>query len=371
MMLRRHWPFAAALFAVAVAGPVCVCQRAENVEAKARLSKPAPPDPHVKAADDKIDVDKLEDPDAMRRVVHMEGTEIAARLKSFAFNGTGEMQFGRGAVPGVRSMEKTRMEQSSSGDFAVDTVTGDGSEMKLAYVNEVFFLKNNNGKWRIDKDPQGERNTYRTDSVGVWRAFYDLISHGLVVTKLGPGTQNGRSVVKYKLGLPDESAGARSAGASVPVLPDGPDGGPAEETPPEHLKRMKDRMSKWRERAKPAGGNGELWVDSDSGVVTFVRFSGSMVVGDGPDPAKLEVKIDAQYTEIGRDHAVAMPKDAIDEVVRKKMPVAPRDLLEDEGIVAPLPDAGPRKGKKAPAKQNAGEIPDDDSADDATPPPPK
>ncbi len=365
-MMRRA-PLAFLLVAAAIAGPVCTCQRQENIDAKKRMQKPAPPDPHVKAADDKIDVDKLTDPDVMRRVVHMDGTEIAARLKSFSFNSSGQMTFGRGAVPGVRSAEKTRMVQSDNGDFAVDTTTGDGSEMKLAYVNEVFFLKNNNGKWRIDRDPQGERNAFRTDAIGVWRGFYDLVAHGLVVQKLGAGKQGGREVMKYKISLPDESAQARAAGAKVPPQPVGPDGGPADEPPAEHRKRMRDRLSQWRDRARPAGGEGELWIDMDSAVITFVRFGGAMVVGDGADPARLEVKIDASYSDVGKSHTVPMPKDAIEEVVRRKMPVEPRALLEGGGIVPPLPtDGGPSspgpgsKGEKAKKPAKPGEIPDDD-----------
>src|SRR4051794_6454395 len=125
----RAIPVAILLAAAAVAGPVCTCQRAENVEAKKRLLKALPPDPHVKAADDKIAVDNLDDVANMKRVVHMDSAEIAARLKSFTFNSTGDMTFSRANVPGLKSAEKTKMVQAENGDFAVDTVTGDGSEM--------------------------------------------------------------------------------------------------------------------------------------------------------------------------------------------------------------------------------------------------
>jgi hypothetical protein len=364
--MLRKLPLVFLLVGVAAAGAVCTCQRAENIEAKQRLSKPAPPDPHVKAADDKIDVDKLEDPAVMKRVVHMEGQEIAARLKSFSWQSTGELVFTRGEGARVRSFEKTRMQQADNGDFAVETTTGDGSEQKLAYVNEVFFLKNNNGKWRIDRDPQGERNAYRTDSLAVWRAFYDLIGHALVVEKLGVAKHDGREVMRYKLSLPDKGSEARAAGASIPAPPVGPDGGPAEEAPAEHTKRIRDRMQQWRDRAKPAGGSGELWVDMDAAVVTQVKFNGAMLVGDGPEPAKLDVHIDASATDVGKPHTIAMPKDAIEEIVRKKMPVEPRAILEDEGIVPPLPkDGGPGAGgpgsKKKPAAQGV-ELPDDDDS---------
>jgi hypothetical protein len=339
----------------------CTCQRQENIEAKARLSKPAPPDPHVKAADDRIDVDKLDDPEVMKRVTRMTGQEIAARLRSFSFKGDGELVFRRGESGGVRSGEHTRVVQGlpradgTEGDFAVEVITGDGSEQRLAFVNDVFFLKNNNGRWRMSRDPDGERNHYRTDSLAIWRSFYDLFSHALRVERLGAGTADGRPVVKYRLVVADKSAEATALGAQEPPPPVGPDGGPAEESAADKRKRMRDRMSKWRERARAAGGSGELSIDEKSGVITMVRFAGSLFVGDGPTPARLDVKIDQSYSEIGRDHQIPMPKDAIEEIVRTKMPVRPRELLEEEGIVDPLsPDAGPyasgpRKGKKKPA----------------------
>lgn len=343
----------------------CTCQREENIQAKERLSKPAPPNKHVLAADDKIDVDALDKKEVMKRVVHMEGTEIAARLKSFKFESRGELSLARGEAGGLRSAETTRMVQGpprsgddeASGDFAVEVKTGDASEMRLAYVNEIFFLKNNNGQWRMSRDPQGERNAYRSEAVGVWRGFHDLVGHALIVEKRGTGTHDGRTVQKYRIALPDEGAAARAVGATLPAPPVGPDGGPAEEPAPEKAKRMKDRMEKWRERAKPAGGEGEMWIDEETGVPLVVKFNGQMVVGDGPDVAVLKVKIDASYSEIGKDHQVPMPKDAIEEVVRKKMPVRPRELLEEEKLVDPLPrDAGPGGANKPP---KGGEIPDD------------
>ena len=349
--------------------PSCTCQRQENVDAKQRMSMPAPPDPHIKAADEKIDIDDLANPKVLDRVMRMEGGEIAARLKSFAYTGEGSLSFGRGDQPGLRSAEKTRLVQGlpradgSDGDFAVEVTTGDGSEQRLAYVNDIFFLKNNNGKWRMSRDPDGERHGYRSDALAIWKGFYDLFKHALKVEKLGAARQDGREVIKYRLSVADQGAEARALGAKEPPLPVGPDGGTAEEPADVSRKRMRDRMAKWRERAKPAGGTGELWMDAETAVPVFVRFDGKLVVGDAPDPAQLTVNLEQRYSEIGKDHQVPMPKDAIDEVTRQKMPVRVRDLLEDNGAVDPLPkDGGPGGGPSgAGGKKSSkpGELPDD------------
>ena len=117
-----------------------------------------------------------------------------------------------------------------------------------------------------------------------------------------------------------------------------------------------------RKRAKPAGGMGEVWIDEATAVPLMVRFEGALAVADGPTPSKLEVKIDQSLTAIGKDVRVQVPKDAIDEIKRTKMPVRPRELFEQEGIVAPLPrDAGPGGGAAGSKPSSPrGEIPDEE-----------
>jgi hypothetical protein len=345
--------------------PWCTCQRAENIEAKARMSQPAPPDKAIKAAEEKLDASGADDPAVFRRLMRMQGAEIWARLKSFSFDANAELQFGRGDG-GVKSGEKTRLLQSENGEFAVETVTAGGSEQRVAYVNEVFFLKNNNGQWRMSRDPDGERNAYRTDALGVWRSFYELYEHALKIEKVGAGSFDGRPVIKYRIRVPDEESAAASEGKAVPQPPEWVmnDAGILEspEKPEERRARVHDRVSQWRKRAKPAGGSGEVWVDDETAVPLYVRFEGALAVADGPVPSKLQVKIEQTLKGIGKDMKVPMPKDAIDEVKRKKMPVRPRELLEQEGIVAPLPrDAGPgagASGSKPPA--GGSEIPDEE-----------
>ncbi|MBM4281698.1 MAG: hypothetical protein FJ137_13385 [Deltaproteobacteria bacterium] len=362
------------LIVVAIAG--CTCQRPENIAAKDRLTKPqTKADVSAKAAE-KIDVDGLTDPAKMKRAVHMEGAEVAARLGAYVFSSDGLLTFARASTPdaGVRSAEKSRLVQTGEGAFAIDVTTGDGSEMKLAYVNEVFFLKNGNGKWRVSRDPSGERNLYRDDALAVWGSFYDLVAHALVVERTGATTKAGRNVVGYSLKLPDQGSEAATAGREVndgapPMVP-APDAGPdAGMVPGEdddtRRKRIAERVGKWAKRSKPAGGSGTLFVDEATGVVLAVDFEGALVVGDGADPARLTVKLHQQVTDVGVPQTVTAPQDAIDEIVRKKMPAEPRAILEDAKVVPPLPrDAGPGGGggaggggSKQPA---AGDLPDDD-----------
>lgn len=344
----------------------CTCQRAENIEAKERLTKPQTQKDISQAADEKLDVDSLTDAAKMKRVVHMDGAEVAVRLGSYTWKSEGFLSFGRGDE-GVRSQEKTTMQQASNGDFAISTVTGDGSEMKLAYVNDVFFLKNGNGKWRVSRDPAGERNTYRTDAFAVWASFYDLVDHALIVERTGASSQNGRNVITYSLKIPDQSDQAKAGGQTVtdgpPAPIEVPDAGfqRAPEDEDVKRKRVAERVSMWAKRAKPAGGSGRLVVDEASGVIVLVDFEGRLMVGDGKEPAELKVKMHQEINGIGKDPVVKAPEDAIDEIVRKKMVVEPRTILEDAKVVPPLPrDAGPGGGGRGSKKPAAGDLPDDE-----------
>ena len=79
-------------------------------------------------------------------------------------------------------------------------------------------------------------------------------------------------------------------------------------------------------------------------MMLVVAFEGEVVVGDGPEPARLHVKIDQKITDVGRAQEIPVPKDAIEDVVRHKMPVDTRSILEEGGVVAPLPTDRAFKG---------------------------
>jgi hypothetical protein len=363
-----------AVAALGGGGGGCTCQRSENIAAKERLTKPQPKELSSTKATEPIDVDGLTVREKLDRVVHMDGSEVAARLGSFVYTSRGELSFGRERedTAALRSAEDTKVVQSDSGDFSIDVVTGDGSEQKLAYVNEVFFLKNNNGQWRVSRDPSGERNVYRSDAMGVWASFYDLVSHALVVERTGATNHAGRGAIGYRLTLPDQSAQARQEGATVtdapapPTIVPGVDGGPdttveAPEAEDARRERIAQRVAMWTKRAKPAGGAGRLLVDEATGVPVLVEFTGTLVVGDGANPAKLSVKLEAAMSEIGKAQTLKAPQDAIDEIVRRKMPASPRAVFEDHKVVEPLPEEeGAPKRKKKGTTAAPTELPEDE-----------
>jgi hypothetical protein len=335
----------------------CRCQRTENVEAKARMKQASPPSAAEVAAKETLSAAAVTAGPVMERLARMSGEEIFLRLGSFQFAGNAEMSFGRGDQPALRASEKTTMTQAGRGDFRIETISGDDTEMRLVYLNEIFFLKNNNGRWRVSRDPGGEREDYRSDALNVWRAFYDLVGHALIVERSAATTTDGRPAVGYRLSLRDDSAKA----TNVQPLPEEAVATDATGTAAEaqNQTRLSARVRRWRERAHAKSGAGTMVVDEKTGVILSVNFEGDVVVGDGPEPAKLHVKIDQKFTGIGAAYTIDHPPDAIDEITRTKWPAHPRAPFEEDGVVAPLPDAGPsaqptRKPSAAPVDEDDG-----------------
>jgi hypothetical protein len=342
------------------------CSRGEN-EAKERLFSPAPPDPMIAAAKEVIPVFELAtNKDAWTRVNRMPYDEMRRRLDSFTYKSEGTLDFSRQKLQ-LRSTERVTITQPSGDDFSIALSTGDGSTQDIVFANDVLFLKNNNGHWRASRDPKGERTELIDDSAGVWRSFFDLFAHALVVErKDGLTTRAGREAIVYTLTVRDESAKAAAKGREETALPDdipfaadeeGVDGGVA---PGKKLsqKDVTDRISRWRQNAHPAGGKGEVVVDSKTGVVLAVRFTGALAVGDAPSTGRLDVDVTVGVSDIGADLQVSPPKGAIEEITRKKWPTDPRTDLEKKGIVPPLPPAEPASpSKTAPSSGEGAKAP--------------
>ncbi|MFZ9887646.1 MAG: hypothetical protein ACO3JL_09090 [Myxococcota bacterium] len=341
--------FRASLIAVvtpALSIGVLACQKRENVAAQERLATPEAPDPLIAQAAEVLLASNLVDDDKLRdRVNYMTFAEMTKRLGSLKLETEGELSFERSDLK-VRSKETVTLLQAPEGDFEVTTVTADGSTQQIVFTNGILFLKNNNGRWRASRDPVGERTELREEGAGIWRSFYELFDHALVFEPRGETTYKGRSGVRYGLRVAEEEAAALAAAraeAEVPRLPnddaagaDDTDAGPTA-TPEEVQRWVSNRLTTWRNKTKPGGGKGELIVDRESGVILSVRFEGRLLVVDSKRPAELKVSLRHEVSDIGRPLEVVVPKDAIDEVVRKKWPVKPREILEKDGIVAPLP----------------------------------
>lgn len=317
------------------------CSDKKNAEAKKRLLTPETKNPLDAKADEKLDASAVGSDDTMRRRVNrMAFGEVKRRLNSLSLHSEAVLSFERGTLK-IKSSEVVDLKQAKEGDFSLTLVTGDENRQEVASVNDVFFLKNNNGRWRISRDPSGERERLREDSAGVWRSFYDLFNHALVFQKEGSTSYEGRSVVRYRMNVKNLSEQAKELGAQEPQPDPTPpaevDGGAPKVDPKVENKKLMGRMEAWRKNARAAGGRGEMLVDEKTGVILKLDFTGKMVVGDGPTPAELNVRIKVETKDIGKALIVSPPKNAVAEITREKFPVAPRAPFEKKGVVAPAP----------------------------------
>jgi hypothetical protein len=356
-----------ALAAVCLGAPAlgtagCSCQRQENIDAKARLSQPPPPDPVVALAEEVLDVRGLDkDAASLKRVSRMRFAEVARRLGSVTYKSDGTFTFHRDKLA-FDAKEKVTIVHTADGDFSIALVTGDGSTQDLAYANDVLFLKNNNGRWRASRDPVGERSEYLDDSAGAWRMMFDLFEHTLQLTPAEATTWEGRAAMRYRFDVADKSAEALKLANEHPAVDGkgllGADAGVATEEELEAKKAaVHGRVQSWRKKARPVSGSGELIVDRETGVAVKIRFKGKLLVGDASNPADLTADLSTELTQIGKPAQVMAPKAAVDEITRKKWPVAPRKVLEKAGLVGPAPTPAPTKtkGDEASAKGDKAE----------------
>ena len=334
------------------------CKNAEDQEAKRRLFEPPPPKKVVQQAQASLDVERLdEDAESWKKVNRMSFHEIALRAKSLRYEASGQMDFNRADLS-LQSSEKVIIVQSDTGDFSINMETGGGSRQELAYVNDVFFLKNNNGKWRASRDPTGERDAYRDDGGGIWKSFFDLFSHQMKVKKMGERTVNGRDTVLYAVSADDETQ-KMTGGDDPDDIPVFTDGGllVSDEDEPQagqpQPNQMAKRISKWRQKAHVKSGNGEVWVDLETGVPLKVTFKGELHVDDSLRPAKLTVDFNSAITDLGKKLEVPPPAEAVEEIVRKKWPVRPRKVLEQAGVLQKLESLDEEKAKKPGTEKEA------------------
>lgn len=356
--IRRTLSVAVASFALgAMTLSVGACSDKKNAEAKKRLLTPETKDPLDEKAAEKLDASAVGTDDTVRRRINrMAFGEVKRRLNALSLHSEAVLSFERGTLK-IKSSEVVDLKQAKEGDFSLTLVTGDENRQEVASLNDVFFLKNNNGRWRISRDPSGERERLREDSAGVWRSFYDLFNHALVFKKEGTATYQGRNVVRYKIGVKNLSDEAKALGQNEPQPDPTPpaevDGGVPKADPAVENKKLMGRMAAWRKNARAAGGRGEMLVDENTGVILKLDFTGKMVVGDGPTPAELNVRIKVETKDIGKAIVIPTPKDAVAEITREKFPVAPREPFEKKGIVKPVPKEGAEAADAKPKAADA------------------
>ncbi|MEL6546449.1 MAG: hypothetical protein AAFQ82_17615, partial [Myxococcota bacterium] len=80
--------------------------------------------------------------------------------------------------------------------------------------------------------------------------------------------------------------------------------------------------SRWRETARAMGLQGDIWVDSDTGVIVKSKLEGRLEIQDRDvRPTQLSIRYDGEVSQAGAAQTVVAPSDARAEYSRTPRPV--------------------------------------------------
>ena len=273
--------------------------------------------------------------------------EVAARLGSFAWEGTATWAATRGERK-VEVTEQHAVRQLASGEFSasgtVDPGRGPGSESgkRVIWAKGMSYarpLHPASGEWRERPTDHGRgARRFRDESYLLAAEVAGLLGPALVASPAGTTTFLGRPARRFGLSLDR----ARFAPGPTHLSAEPPAGGPDEPT------RLRLALLDGRE---PIDASGELLLDAATGAPLSVRVSALLGVKGDPE-ARIRVDVDGHTVALGRDVAPIEP---------------PRGALPDErkprGVARALEQAGLRK-KRGATTAPAGEP----GAADAAPP---
>jgi hypothetical protein len=254
----------------------------------------------------------------------LEADEAARRLGSFEWTAGVEWSVTRqGSAERVRAVERHRLVQSATGEFAVeseiDSGRGEGSETgrDVIWAGKMTYARNKWAPWRERPTDRGrDARRYRAESFGVVADLAALLGPRLSMAPAGEASALGRGALRYTLAF----AGEVPEAPPPPETRMFPQGGPDPDT--------KLRLA-FLDGAQAVSAKGELLLDAQTGVP--LRISLDAAFGVKADPrARIQVAVRAQVKALGAGvPAVAAPKDALPDD-RKPRGVA--DALERAGL---------------------------------------
>ncbi len=264
------------------------------------------------------------DPSLPADSLRLDADESARRVGSFEWTAGVEWTVSRqGSADRVRAVERHRLVQSATGEFAVeneiDSGRGDGSQTGRAVIwaGNMTYAHNRWAPWRERPTDHGrDARRYRADSYGLPAELAALLGPRLSIARTGEATVLGRSAVKYALSFAGEITEPAPA-AETRVFPQG---GPDADT--------KVRLA-FLDGAQPVSVKGELVLDAETGVP--LRLSIDAAFGVKADPrARLQAALRAQVKTLGAGvPSVAPPAGALPD---ERKPRGVTEALERAGL---------------------------------------
>lgn len=241
----------------------------------------------------------------------------------------------------VHAVERHRVRQSSTGDFAVESEVdpglGPGSQAgkDVVFAGGMTYARARPSPFRERPTDRGrDARRYRDETFRIARSIARLYGASLVAAAAGDETVAGRSAKRFALALAKDAA-APEATARPPGAPE-PD--------PDTKRRLA-----FMEGRIPVSLSGELALDTLTGAPLRVHIAGAFAVKDAPS-VRATVELHAQVKALGGEVAAVQ---------------APKAALPDErkaaGVAAALEAAGLKK--KAGEEKAGPEEPSDEAGE--------
>jgi hypothetical protein len=265
--------------------------------------------------------------------------EVAARLGSFAWEGTATWSTAKGERK-VEVAERHSVRQLATGEFAadgtVDPGRGPGSESGkrviwargMSYARSLFPAS---GGWRERPTDHGRgARRFRDESFLLAGEVAGLLGPALVASPAGTSSVLGRPARRFALSLDPTRFAPGPSRLSAEPPPGGPDAA------------TKARLALLDGR-EPIDVSGELLLDAATGAPLQARISALLGVKGDPE-ARIRVEVDGHFTALGGEVGPVEP---------------PRNALPDErkprGVARALEQAGlgRKKGAEAPPADDA------------------
>ncbi|MBI5494800.1 MAG: hypothetical protein HY904_07205 [Deltaproteobacteria bacterium] len=313
------------------------CQNAEDRAAKERVFSPPPPDPFIQKAKEKLEAARIATDDAVRlRAFSQLFPEVAARARAGRFDVQGSMALGRGAQT-VTVNETGHIRFNTHGDMDVELRTGPTEATQLIFCNDVIYLRNRAGSWRASRDPTDERHYWADNAYSSLRSITEMFNPAMSLAVKGKDQVDGRTgtllEVTFKGAPRDPGLLAAAADGGPPPGTRLPDGGVLHQAAQDRRRAMKG--------GEPQSITGTVVWDDEAGVPLKVELEAVMKLPGRrtTDANFMTLKTSSTLTHVGKDEDIEPPKEAVEEIVRRRVPVNPLEFL----------DAGAGgKGKKAP-----------------------
>jgi hypothetical protein len=329
---------------------VLACQNPENRAAKERVFSPPPPDPVLAQAKAPVDLGRLvADADYRLKTLSMVYPEVRARAGGGVFTVHEVMELSRG-MGSMAVNEEGHIRFNTRGDMDVELKTGTSDSMQVIYANEVLYLRNRNGAWRTSRDPADERYTWADNTYAGIRTTFEMFNGSLSLKSKGQETVDGRKgtalEVSFK-GTPKDP-GVLGGPPDAGLLPGTrlPDGGAL-------LVSAMDRR-RAMQNGEPQSISGVIVMDDALGIPLKVDLEGVMKLPGKrtTEVSTMTIKLQTSLTGVGKDHEIAAPGAAVEEIVRKRVPVNPLEFWDGGpgGAVAAgkAAKAGKEKAAAAP-----------------------